>query len=265
MARLILSADLIRYRGVIWTMAKHELAARYVGTLGGPLWAIIQPVATVAVFWFVFSVGFKAQGPSGMPFVIYFLCGLAPWLTFNEVVSRSVSAITDNVHLVKKVVFPTEVLPFVYLAASAVSHLVLVGLVVAVAAAQGYAPTLHLLQLPYYFLAMGLLMLGLGWALAALNTFHRDVGQIVAVVLNLWFWLTPIVWTPEMVPEKWLWVFRLNPMFHVVEGYRNALVYGEPFWADALAEGPYWLAAGLVFVLGAALFGRLKPEFADVL
>lgn len=255
---------LFRYRAIIWAMARRELAARYAGTLGGAIWALLHPLATVVVFWFVFSVGFKAQGPSGIPFVLYFLAGFVPWVTFNEVLTQSTNAVTSNAHLVRKVVFPTEVLPFVYLIAAGLAHLVLLFLLIALSAAHGYVPSFHLLQLPYYFAVMSLVALGLGWALGALNPFHRDVSQAVAVVLNLWFWLTPIIWTPAMVPERWLWLFELNPMFHVVEGYRNAILYGEVLWADPQLELPYWLGAGVLFVFGAYLFGKLKPEFGDV-
>ena len=246
-------------------MAIRELAARYVGTLGGAVWAIVHPLAIVATFWLVFSVGFKARGPDNMPFVLYFLCGLIPWLTFSEVLTASTSAVTGNAHLVKKIVFPSEVLPFVYLGTSAITHVALVAILVAVTVIYGYGPSIYALQLPYYFLAMCFLLLGLSWFLSALNVFHRDVGQAVAVVLNLWFWLTPIVWTVDMIPAEYGWLLRLNPILYVVEGYRNALVYAQPFWADVAGGAYYWSVALMCFGLGAYVFRRLKPEFADVL
>ena len=98
-------------RETVWPMAVRAFLDKYAGTLGGVSWAIINPLAVVAVFWFVFSVGFKAQGPDNMPFVVYFITGLAPWLFFAEVVQGNVTAITANPHLVTKVVFPTHLLP----------------------------------------------------------------------------------------------------------------------------------------------------------
>lgn len=257
--------NICRYEEVIRTMARRELAGRYVSTLGGAVWAIVHPMAIVATFWFVFSVGFKAQGPGNMPFVVYFLCGLVPWLTFNEVLTHSANAVIGNAHLVKKVVFPTEVLPLVHLGAAAITHGVLVVILVIVAALFGYAPTLNLLALAYYFGAMCFLLLGLCWFLSALNVFHRDIGQATTIVLNLWFWLTPIVWTLEMIPESLHWLVRLNPLLYIVEGYRNATVYAQPFWLDLSGAAYYWSVALLAFVFGAFVFRRLKPDFADVL
>src|ERR1051325_9220141 len=93
---------LYQYRGIIWAMAKRDLASRYIGTIAGPLWAILHPLATIIIYWFVFSVGFKAKGPSGTPFVLYFVSGLVPWLLFNNTIMTSVSAVTASPHLVKK-------------------------------------------------------------------------------------------------------------------------------------------------------------------
>jgi lipopolysaccharide transport system permease protein/teichoic acid transport system permease protein len=110
-----------------------------------------------------------------------------------------------------------------------------------------------------------LLSLGIGWLLAAVNVFHRDVGPSLATVLNFWFWSTPVVWSVDMLPEKWRPLLNLNPMFHVVESYRAALLYDRPIWSDASQPIVFWI---LVLVLGsggAYVFRRLKLEFADIL
>ena len=106
--------NIYRHRHMINIMARREFETRYVGTHGGALWAITHPLALVVIFWFVFSVGFKAQGPGNTPFVLYFVSGLVPWLMFNEVLGASTNGVTGNVHLVKKTIFPTEILPLVF-------------------------------------------------------------------------------------------------------------------------------------------------------
>ena len=257
--------NIYRHGHLIHAMAQREVKTRYVGTIGGALWAILQPLALVTTFWLVFSVGFRAQGPNDTPFLLYFLCALIPWLTFNEVLNSSTNAVTGNAHLVKKIVFPSEVLPLVYLEAATMTHAVMVVVLMIVTSLSGFGPFLYALQLLYYFIAMSTLLLGLSWLLSSLNVFYRDVAQIVSVVLNLWFWLTPIVWTTDMMPERYRWIASLNPVYYIIEGYRSSLLYAEPFWADARTGIYYWLVALALFSVGSYTFRRLKPEFADML
>ena len=246
-------------------MAKHDLASRYVGTIAGPLWAILHPVATVVVYWAVFSIGFKAMGPSGMPFIVYFVSGLVPWLLFNNTIMTSMSAVTGKPYLVKRIVFPTEVLPIVNLVAETFTHVIMFSILFCVIAYYGYKPTPFLFQAAYYYMALCVFVVGLAWFLSSLQVFHRDVGQGMAVLLNFWFWLTPIVWTADMVPEKYRWMLLLNPLAYVVEGYRKSLLYQQPALEDVSASAVYWLVAAVMFVAGAYVFRRLKPDFADVL
>ena len=258
-------ANIYRHREMIRIMALRELSARYVGTLGGMAWFVVHPVMVVLIYWFVFDMGFKVQVPGGIAFVPYFVCGLVPWLFFNEVLMASTNAIVGNAHLVKKVVFPTEVLPIVYLVASACTHLILIMIAVGVSSIYGSFPSLHILGLLYYFGLMSLFVIGLGWILAALQALHRDVLQVMNVVISLWFWLTPIVWVQDMIPEHWRWIPRLNPMTYIVEGYRDAILYHRPIWSDPKGA-IYVIAVAIVFfVVGATVFRRLKAEFADVL
>lgn len=257
--------NLYEYRGAINSMVRRELAVRYVGTMGGPLWVILQPIATVVVFWFVFSIGFKAKGPSSTSFILYFLPGYLPWLLFSEALNVSIQSIVGNSHLVKKTIFPTEIMPVVHLAASSFTHLVLLVCTTAVILAHGVSLHVTYFQIIYYYSALACLLLGLAWTLAALQVFHRDVGQVMAVVLNLWFWATPIVWNREIMPQQYSWVIDYNPLHYVVEGYRQSLMYGIPMWHDGDSTLRFWIIVIPIFLLGVHVFGRLKAEFADVL
>jgi ABC-type polysaccharide/polyol phosphate export permease len=259
-------SKLYNYRGVIWAMAVRDLAARYVGSFGGILWSVVHPLATVIIYWFVFSVGFRARGPAGMPFVLYFVSGLVPWLLFSEVLNSSINAVTANAQLVKKTVFPSEILPLVHLTSASFTHLVLLAVLCFLAWHYGYGPTLSTIYVVYYYTALGCFLLGLSWLLGALQVFHRDLGQGMTVVLNLWFWLTPIVWSTEIIPAQFMNAIQYNPIFYVVEGYRSSLTAGSPLlWLDWRKALRFWAVTGPVFLIGAYVFRRLKPDFADVL
>jgi lipopolysaccharide transport system permease protein/teichoic acid transport system permease protein len=250
---------------MIWAMSKYDLRSRYIGTLGGPLWAILHPVAMVATYWFVFSFGFKAQGAAGTPFVLYFFCGLIPWLLFNNTLASSVTAITGNAHLVRKTVFPIEILPVVHLISETCPHLGVLALVYTVTWFYGYEPNFFFFQLVYYYGALVFFVLGLAWLFSSLQVFHRDLGQALPLVLSLWFWLTPIVWTRDMIPEEFRWITDYNPAAYLVQGYRGSLLFRDPFWLDWTGAFRFWATATGIFLLGSYVFRRLRREFADVL
>lgn len=257
--------SVVSRRNVIWALAVRGFQSRFIGTGAGAVWSVLHPLATVLVFWLVFSLGFKAQGPNSVPFVIYFMTAYLPWLFVSEALSTSVVTVVANRHLVKKMVFPTETLPMVEILASTFAHLILVGFTILLLFIHGITPGWWSLQIVYAYFCAAVLSLGLGWLLAAVNVFHRDVGQSLTTVLNFWFWMTPIVWSVDMVPERWQMLLNLNPMLHVAESYRVALLYNRPVWEDPVQLLVFWgLALGLGFC-GAYVFRRLKPEFADVL
>ncbi len=257
--------QMISYRKLVWAMALRELQVRYVGTFGGAIWAIAHPLATIVTYWFVFSVGFKIQPAGDVPFIVYFVSGLVPWLTFQEIISTSVGAITGAPHLVKKVVFPTAILPVVSLLASLVTHIALLCILLIILSVNGMPWSWTFLNAIYYLIAMYVFALGLGWFVCAINVFSRDVSQIVTVILGLWFWVTPIVWPSKMVGAAYHHLLMLNPMYFIVEGFRNSFLYGVPLWDGGIEHLYMWGICGIVFLIGGHIFLRLQPDFAEVL
>jgi len=253
----------VQHRRLLIALTRQKLSERYLGTLGGLLWSLFKPLLTVAVFWFVFSVGFRAEIQAGYPFIVYFLPGYAAWLYFSEVISSSAYAITGNAHLVRKIVFPVEVLPAATLLASAVPHLFILAASFIVVWLHGYRPGLSAFAVAYAFLAMTILSFGFAWLISALQVFFRDVAHVVESLLQIWFWITPIVWPPSILPEAFHWIFYLNPINHIVLLYRAGVTGGVVPW-DAGLILAYWLITLFFVFLGAYVFRRLKPEFADV-
>lgn len=252
-------------RRVIFSLVVRGFQSRYIGTGGGIIWSIVHPLATVFIFWIVFSFGFKSEGPKGIPFLLYFITAFLPWHFVNEVLHSSANTVLANRHLATKMVFPTETLPIVEIMIATVGHLILLAFAILLLLLHGEIPGMEGLQIVYAYLCAVALSLGLGWFLAATNVFHRDVNQSLATLLNFWFWMTPIVWNVDMVPEKWQPLLMLNPMLHVVESYRRALLYASPLWSDIPQLVMFWTIVVLLCVGGAYVFLRLKPEFADVL
>lgn len=250
---------------MIMAMAMRDIQIRYAGTLGGFAWSIIQPLMMILIYCFVFSVGFKVKPPGGIPFIVVFLCGLIPWLIFSETLMSSVRVITANTHLTKKTVFPTEILPVTCLVASLIPHCVMLIILIIVLLVNNISFSFYNFQFLYYLFALSVFSLGLNWLFSAINVFCRDVGQTLGIVLNMWFWITPIVWPLNMIPQKYQYFIKLNPMYYIVEGYRSSFVYHVPFWHNYSMAIYFWIICLSVFIIGAFTFKKLKPEFAEVL
>lgn len=250
---------------MIWMMANRQIAARTAGTFLGPFWLFAQPLATLGVYWYVFEFGLRVPRADGLPFVLYFMSGYIPWLLFNEAVTSSANSVVENAYLVKKTLFPTQVLPIVNIVAAAIPHAILMLVLLAATPLFGGSLGWNAFGLLYYFSCLVVLALGLGWIVSSLQVFNRDVGQLLTVAMNLWFWLTPIVWPVSLLSEQARIILDINPMFYVVDGYRQALFGTTPFWVDWLAALRFWAAALPLLIIGAFMFRRLKADFADVL
>ncbi|MDY0117272.1 MAG: ABC transporter permease [Sulfurimonadaceae bacterium] len=253
-------------RKLLFTLAYNDFKEQYLGSYLGIIWAILRPALFILVIWFVFGVGFKARPTEdGTPFVLWLLCGMIPWFFFAEATNKGMSAIVSSAYLVKKVAFRVSILPLVKVLSSLGIHLVLVGLLIVVFLLNGFFPTIYWLQLPYYILCTVVLTLGLGWLTSSLRVFVKDIGEIIGVVIQFGFWLTPIFWSFKLIPEQYHHLVKLNPMVYVVEGFRDTFINKVWFWEKAADSLQFWSITVVVLVLGALVFKRLRPHFGDVL
>jgi lipopolysaccharide transport system permease protein/teichoic acid transport system permease protein len=255
---------LVERRGLIWEMAKRDIVQKYAGSWLGLVWSIINPMVIITIFWFVFGLGLKSRPVADVPFVVYFTSGLAIWFAFSEIVAESTTMITDNRHLVDKILFPTHILPVVKVVSCFLNHLIFVALVLVLMMVHSITPSLWMIQFVYYYLAMVALAIGLSWITSAVNVFVRDIGQVVQLVLQIGFWTTPILWDPSIFPPVVQDVLKFNPMYYIVQGYRDSFFAGVGFWEHWKLSSYYWAVAVVIFLVGALIFKRLKPHFADV-
>lgn len=257
--------DLYHNRGLLWNLTKKDLKQRYVGSYLGVLWAFIQPFFTVLIFWFVFQVGFKSMPVDNFPFVLWLVCGMFPWFFFSDAWNSATNSIIGNSFLVKKVVFRVSLLPIVQIMSALIVNLFFLAILFIMFALYGYMPSIYNLQIVYYLFALVCLVFGLSLITASLAVFSRDVGQLVGMLLQFGFWGTPIFWSLKMIPEQYAWILKLNPMYYIVAGYRNAFIYHEWFWNLGYTNYGFWLFTGGVALLGVFMFKKLRPHFADVL
>ena len=264
---LALPAELYQNRKLVLSLAKNDFKTKYAGSYLGIVWAFIQPIVTILVYWFVFSVGLKAGTVLDSPFVLYLVSGIVPWFFFQDALNGGTNALIEYNYLVKKVVFKISILPIVKIISALFVHVFFVVFALILCACYGYTPSLYTLQIIYYSICTFLLVLGLVYATSAIVIFFRDLTQIISIFLQVGVWLTPIMWDINMLSSHpWLIkLFKLNPMYYVVTGYRDSMLGHVGIWNHASWTIYFWVVTILLFGLGSVIFKRLKPHFADVL
>lgn len=243
-------------------LVKRDFQGRYAGSLLGFVWSLVQPLWLIALFTFVFSTVMKITplGTRTEHFAIFLFGGLLPWTALHEGVLRSSTAITDNASLVKKLRFPAEILVLAVVLAAllhqAIAAAVFVGVLVSVGEFSARGLPLLLVAVP---LQVGL-TLGLGLLVAAIHVFFRDTAQLLSMLFQVWFYLTPIVYPLGLVPERFRPWLALNPLTSLVDLYRRAFLGGEAEGPGAL---PLAVAVFVILSAGLWLFRSLKPAFVD--
>ncbi len=260
------ASSIWNYRMFILSSIRTELISRFIRSRLGGLWMIINPLAQVLMYTLILSAILSAKLPGidhRFAYAIYLTAGILAWSLFAEVVGRCLTIFIDNSGLLKKLVFPRICLPVIVSGSALLNTLLLFLAVLLVFAALGHFPGVHLLWIPVLILLNLLLALGLGLTLGVLNVFVRDVGQITQLALQYGFWFTPIVYMPAILPEKLQPLLMFNPMYWIVSGYQNALVFSAAPPLKGLA-----VVAALAFLLvfiAFFLFRRASPEMVDVL
>ncbi len=271
-ALMSLPVEIIHNRRLILNLAKNDFKTKYAGSYLGIFWAFVQPIVTVLLYWFVFEKGLKSGGVNlhggiQVPFVLWLIAGLVPWFFFQDALNGATNALIEYNYLVKKVVFKISILPIVKIISALFVHVFFVAFMLILYAVKGYGFQISYIQILYYSLCVFILTLGISYATCAIVVFFRDLTQIINIILQIGTWMTPIMWNFQSLELNPVlkFIFRLNPMFYVVEGYRQALITHEWFWESPGMTMYFWIITIMLFGVGSMIFKRLKVHFADVL
>ena len=257
--------DILKNKKLLVDLAKNDFKSRYMGNYLGILWAFVQPMVMIGIFWFVFQVGFKSMPVDNFPFILWFMAGIIPWFFFVESLQTGTQSILSNSFLVKKIVFRVSLLPIVQIISALTIHIFFIGVMFGMFLFYGYSPTIYWLQIPYYMFCTIILVLGISWMTSSIVVFFRDLGQIVGMVVQFGFWLTPIFWSMKILPERFHDIIQYNPAYYIIEGYRDSLIYNTWFWEKIDLSIQYWIITLLFFFGGAVIFRKVRPHFVDVL
>jgi len=254
-------ASLWEFREILYFLVWRDIKLRYKQTAIGAAWAILQPLATMAIFTVIF--GHLAKIPSdGLPYAIFSFTGLLPWTYFSQAIARSGASVVGDANLIKKVYFPRLLIPIAAVLSPLVDFLISFVFLVGMVAWFGVRPGWNMVALPFFLALAMIAALATGLWLSALNVKYRDVGHTLPFLIQIWLYASPVAYSVTLIPEKWRLVYGLNPMAGVIEGFRWALLRTERPALGVIAMSAVVVLALLIG--GVMFFKHLERSFADI-
>jgi ABC-type polysaccharide/polyol phosphate export permease len=257
---------LLQYRELIINFVRRDLVQRYVGSLLGIYWSLLNPIITLVIYVIVFGVFLKVRLPgseSVWDFSLYFAAGFLPWLAFQSSLMRASTAIIENKGYIKKVPFPSLIFPLYITLSESVNLLIGIALYFLFYFILKGIPGISIILLPLIIVIQIILTLAFSFILSAATVFFRDIPQILSSFFLIWFWGTPIVYTVDVIPPEFLWIIHCNPIFYLIELYRGVLLYG--IFPDPLLTGIMILLILVFFVISLSIFKATSRGFGELL
>jgi lipopolysaccharide transport system permease protein len=253
--------ELWAYRDLLYFFVWRDVKVRYKQTVIGAAWAVLQPVLTMIVFTVFF--GKLAKIPSGgLPYPIFYYCALLPWMYFSTAMQGATNIVVDNQRVITKIYFPRVVLPIASILSGLLDFAISFGVFLVMMAYYRIVPTAAVIWLPAFLLLAVLTALGVGLWLSALNALYRDIRYVVPFLVQFWMFASPVAYPSSLVPAKWHWLYGLNPMAGVIEGFRWALTgHGQPpgiLFTASFAVTLFMVLSGLIY------FHAMEGTIADV-
>jgi len=254
------------FRSFILGSVKREFQSRYRNSVLGAAWVVLPALAQIIIYTLIFSrlIGARLPGiDDTMGYSIYLCAGIVAWSLHTEVIGRSTSVFLDNANMIKKLLFPRLCLPVIVVVSSLINFSIILGIFVVFLTATGRFPGTSLLALLPLVLLHTLLATGIGMALGVMNVFFRDVGQLTQIVLQFWFWLTPIVYPISILPDSIQTLVALNPMTPIIAAYQQIFLYNSgPEWNSLI---PVWIIAGVMMFAALSTYRRNVTDIVDEL
>lgn len=255
--------DIFKNRTMLFDLAKNDLKAKFASSFLGVIWAFIQPLVTILVFWFVFQLGFKNPPVDDVPFILWYIPAYLVWSFFTEGLLATSNCLMEYSYLVKKVNFRVSMIPLVKVLSSLFVHCGFIFFIFFMYRIYSIPFSIYNLQVLYYLFCIIFLLMGLGWLLSAIAPFVKDTSNIVNVFVQIGFWLTPIFWSPDDMAPIIKIILQFNPMYYICQGYRDCFIYHVWFWERGAINVYFWALALLIFAGGVFTFKRLRPYVAD--
>ncbi len=264
-ALVVFFKDFFQFRNLLYAFVANDLRFRYVGSSIGFFWTVIDPIVELAIYTFVFSVLLKVRfAPEGdtTNYALFLFCGMITWFNIQETLSRCTTVLNESAHLIKKMRFPSVILPSQVVLSGMVNQAIRILILVVGVLVTGYGVSYHVLFVPFLMFAQILFTLGLGMIVATLGMFFKDISHVMKAVLMVWMFMTPIFYPPAAFPRKFYALLVMNPLAHLVGMYQELLLNLRfPHQGSVIIFGA---SALFLFFVGSYVFARYQGQFADL-
>ena len=252
-------------RKLLFGLARNDFKSRFANSFLGVVWAYVQPLVTMLVFWYVFQIGLRNSNIDSYPFIVWYAPAFLVWTFFADTLSSMTNSLMEYSYLVKKVNFNVAIIPSVKLLSGIFVHTAFLGFIVVLNCVYHIPLSVYYLQVFYYFFCTVALLFAQGMLFAAIMPFFGDMSNLVGVILQVGFWATPIVWNSDTVTENVRRLLSYNPMYYICNGYRDSFLFHVGFWEQPIQGVTFWVTTLLTMWLGLSLFRKLRSDFVDVM
>jgi len=255
---------LFKQRHLILTLSRRDFERKYINNFFGMIWAILDPFAFVIILYFVFGSRNGSHTEMGVPFVIYLLFGYISFDLFSLSIQNLTQSVSDHAFLLKKIDFKVSILPVVRMLSNLMVHGVVLFICLIILLFNHIYPNFYWFQLIYYIIALSVFMIATAWFTSSVFLFFPDISNIINIISRVLFFVTPIFWTMNGFSNKYMFLLKLNPLYYIVNGYRESLFNQHGFWQHPVLTFYYWLLCIIMLIVGILVFKKLRPHFADV-
>lgn len=247
-------------------LAKYELKSQNSATMFGLFWNFLNPILQILIYWFVFQIGLNTSPPRGeYPYIIWMIVGIIPWFYISAVLTMSTTSIVSYSGVLKRMYLPLAIVPVKTVLSQFFSHLMAMLVVLLVIFCSGYKVSVYVFELPYYMFAGLCFLCGYALLTSAITVLFRDFQKLIASVVRLLFYVTPIVWVQDNLPVKIRFILNLNPLAYLINGYRNTILYGRGLtynWKQGLY---FWTFTILLLIWGCSTHMKFRKKFMDLI
>lgn len=252
--------NLYNYRELIKTSVKKDIGGKYKHSFLGVIWSFINPLLQILVYAIIFPLIMRNKIEN---YTVFMVCGLIPWTYFSTVLNRASFVMIENGNIIKKVYFPREILPLSLVTSETVNFLISSLIILAFVLIKGMGISIYILAFPVVLIVQYILLLGFSLLLSSVTVYFRDLQHFIGVLLQLFFYATPIVYSVETIPENFRWILKLNPMTYIIEGYRD--IFYNQSMPDMKNLGIIFCIGLVITIIGYIIFNKLQKRFAEEL
>ncbi|KKK38784.1 Teichoic acid translocation permease TagG [Mesobacillus campisalis] len=251
---------------LIFRLASYDIKGKYQSHYLGAAWQFLSPALQILVYWFVFGMGIRGGNPiDGVPFIIWLLIGLIPWFFISPSIIQGSNSVYTKVSMVAKMKFPVSVLPSIVILSNAINFLIMLTFLGVILIIYGVNPGLYILQLPYYLISLFLFLFSVTLLFSTIATIIRDFQIVLQSLMRMMLYVTPVLWDMGNLPSFLLNLLKLNPLYYLIEGFRNTFLARQWFFEDWIYMLYFWVTVLLILFLGTFLHIRFRKKFVDYL